>query len=63
MVEPEPLPADNPLWAAKNIIITPHISSFADVPNEGRWVVVNENVRRYVAGEKMLSVVDLKKEY
>ncbi len=63
VVEPEPLPADNPLWAAKNIIITPHISSFADVPNEGRWVVVNENVRRYVAGEKMLSVVDLKKEY
>ncbi len=63
VVEPEPLPADNPMWAAKNIIITPHISSFADVPNEGRWVVVNENVRRYVAGEKMLSVVDLKKEY
>ena len=63
VVDPEPLPPDHPLWRAKNVIITPHISSFSDIPNEARWVLVNENVRRYVAGEKMLSVVDLQREY
>jgi len=28
--DPEPLPADHPLWQAKNIIITPHISAGSD---------------------------------
>src|SRR5262249_46368392 len=27
VVDPEPLPPDNPLWRAPHIIITPHISS------------------------------------
>jgi phosphoglycerate dehydrogenase-like enzyme len=63
VVEPEPLPADHPLWRAPNIIITPHISSRSDAPNPGRWLVAAENVRRYVAGEKMISVVDLTREY
>jgi phosphoglycerate dehydrogenase-like enzyme len=63
VVDPEPLPPDHPLWRAKNVIITPHISSYSDIPNEARWILVNENVRRYVAGEKMLSVVDLQREY
>ncbi len=63
VVDPEPLPPDHPLWHAKNVIITPHMSSYSDVPNEALWVLVNENLRRYVAGEKMLSVVDLKREY
>ncbi|HEY4210325.1 MAG TPA: D-2-hydroxyacid dehydrogenase [Steroidobacteraceae bacterium] len=63
VVDPEPLPPDNPLWDAKNLIITPHMSAGTDVPSDARWVIVNENIRRYMAGEKMLSVVDLNKEY
>jgi phosphoglycerate dehydrogenase-like enzyme len=63
VVEPEPLPANHPLWKAPNLIITPHISSRADVQGEGRWLLARENLRRYVAGGKMLSEVDLKKEY
>jgi phosphoglycerate dehydrogenase-like enzyme len=63
VVDPEPLPPGHPLWHAKNVIITPHISSFSDIPNEALWVLVNENLRRYAAGEKMLSVVDLEREY
>ncbi len=59
----EPLPPDSPMWDAKNLIVSPHVSSGTDVPNDARWVIVNENIRRYLAGEKMLSVVDLKKEY
>lgn len=63
VVDPEPLPPDHPLWHAKNVIITPHMSSYSDIPNEALWVLVNENLRRYAAGEKMLSVVDLQREY
>ncbi len=63
VVDPEPLPPDNPLWKAPNVIISPHVSSRSDLPGAERWVLVRENLRRYVAGDKMLSVVDLKREY
>jgi phosphoglycerate dehydrogenase-like enzyme len=63
VVDPEPLPPDNPLWKTPNVIITPHISSSSDIPNEAIGVLINENLRRYAAGDKMLSVVDLDREY
>lgn len=63
VVDPEPLPPDHPLWHAPNVIITPHISSGSDVRGPQRELIVRENLRRYLAGEKMLSVVDLKRGY
>ena len=63
VVDPEPLPADSPLWHAPHVLITPHISSRSDLPGEGRWTLAIENLRRYANGEKMLSVVDLTKGY
>jgi phosphoglycerate dehydrogenase-like enzyme len=63
VTDPEPLPPDHPLWRAPNVIITPHISSFSDLPGSQRMLLARENLRRYIAGERMLSVVDLKKEY
>ena len=63
VVDPEPLPVDSPLWHAPHVIITPHISSRSDFPNEARWTLAVENLRRYANGEKMLSVVDLTKGY
>jgi phosphoglycerate dehydrogenase-like enzyme len=63
VVDPEPLPADSPLWHAPHVLITPHISSRSDLPGEARWTLAAENLRRYANGEKMLSVVDLAKGY
>lgn len=63
VVEPEPLPPDDPLWHAPHVIISPHISSRSDLPGEARWTLAVENLRRYTNGEKMLSVVDLSKGY
>lgn len=63
VVEPEPLPPDNPLWRAPHVIISPHISSRSDLPGEARWILAAENLRRYANGEKMLSVVDMTKGY
>ncbi len=63
VVDPEPLPPDSPLWHAPHLIVTPHISSRSDLPGEARWTLAVENLRRYVNGDKMLSVVDLTKGY
>jgi phosphoglycerate dehydrogenase-like enzyme len=59
---PEPLPADNPLWQRDDVIITPHISSSGG-ELERHSVLLRENVRRYIAGEPLLNVVDPKKGY
>jgi phosphoglycerate dehydrogenase-like enzyme len=61
--DPEPLPPGHPLWSAKNIIITPHISAGSDAQMERYWLVVRENLRRYTSGERMLNVVDIKRGY
>jgi len=63
VVEPEPLPPDNPLWRAPRVIVSPHISGRSDLPGVERWIVARENLRRYAAGDRMLSVVNLERGY
>ena len=63
VVDPEPLPAESPLWHLPNVIITPHVSADTPVSEEQRNFVMVENLRRYAAGEPMLSVVDLERGY
>ena len=63
VTDPEPLPADHPLWRAPNVLITPHVSANADLGEEPRWLIVRENVRRFVAGGRLLSEVDLQRGY
>ena len=63
VTDPEPLPADSPLWQMQNVILTPHVSAGSDLGDEARMAIGVENLRRYVAGEKMLSVVDVAKGY
>jgi phosphoglycerate dehydrogenase-like enzyme len=63
VTDPEPLPADSPLWQMQNVILTPHISAGSELGDELRFAIGIENLRRYVAGEKMLSVVDVARGY
>lgn len=63
VTDPEPLPRDHELWRLPNVIITPHISSQTAEARKRMAAVAIENVRRYVAGEKLLNVVDLKAGY
>jgi phosphoglycerate dehydrogenase-like enzyme len=63
VVDPEPLPADSPLWHLSNLIITPHVSADTPFAEEQRSAVIVENLRRYAAGEPMLSVVDVERGY
>jgi hypothetical protein len=39
------------------------VSAESDVDEQVRFEILRENLRRYVAGEKMLSVVDVAKGY
>jgi len=63
VVDPEPLPAGHPLWKAPRLFLTPHVSADSDLDEEARWLLIRENLRRYVTGGKMLSVVDTAKGY
>ena len=63
VVDPEPLPGDSPLWHLPNVIITPHVSADTQVSAEQRNFVLVENLRRYNAGEPMISVVDIERGY
>jgi phosphoglycerate dehydrogenase-like enzyme len=63
VTDPEPLPDGHPLWKAPNVIITPHVANDSDIGFDAQVQVVKENLRRYAAGEKMLSVVDVTRGY
>ena len=63
VTEPEPLPPDHPLWKAPHVIITPHVSGQSELGVKSREIVIREQVRRFAAGDKLLSVVDIKRGY
>jgi len=62
--DPEPLPAASPLWDVPNLIMTPHMSSddaLTYVPRT--FDLVFENLRRLLADEPLLNIVDLELGY
>ncbi len=63
VTDPEPLPENHPLWKLPRVIISPHVGARSDQSRDRLYLLVQENLRRYVAGEPMLSVVDIKRGY
>jgi len=59
----EPLPPDDPLWTAGNLIITSHSSATSAGSTQRLNDLFCENVRRYVSGLPLLNVVDKKRGY
>jgi phosphoglycerate dehydrogenase-like enzyme len=57
VTDPEPLPADHPLWALPGAIITPHLGGHTDAMAGRVDRVVREQVRRLRAGEPPLNSV------
>ncbi len=55
---PEPLPADDPLWAAPNLIITPHNSGSTDGTGGRSDEAFLGNLERWVAGDTLHNEVD-----
>src|SRR5579863_7224832 len=57
------LPPDDPLWRTPHLILTPHVAAKTAAADAAGNAVLIENLRRYVAGEPMLSVVDITRGY
>ncbi len=61
--EQEPLPADSPLWKLDNVILSPHVSGFSPLYDARATDLFAENLRRYLAGERLLNLFDPQKGY
>jgi phosphoglycerate dehydrogenase-like enzyme len=53
------LPADSPLWALPNVVISPHTAALSPAEDRRIAELTAENARRLLDGEPMLNVVDL----
>lgn len=57
VTDPEPLGSGHPLWQMPNVIITPHTAGRGADSSRHR-TLLRENVRRFIAGDALLNVVD-----
>lgn len=63
VTDPEPLPDGHPLWQLKNCIITPHVASTVEMSPKWFSRHIQENVRRFVAGDRLQGIVDPELQY
>lgn len=60
VTDPEPLPADDPLWHMPGVIITPHVGSFGSVATGQRLADQYErNLERFARGEALEGTIVL----
>jgi len=55
----EPLPADNPLWKAKNVTIFPHLGGYSKGYEDRAMPTLADNMSKYLAGDlkNMINIV------
>ncbi len=58
VTDPEPLPADHPLYALENAVITPHVANTLDMSLPQYRALVCRNIRRFARGEALEGMVD-----
>ena len=63
VTDPEPLPLNHELWQLPNCLITPHVANPPDAERESLKRFIEQNVRRYLAGETPLGTIDLDAGY
>jgi phosphoglycerate dehydrogenase-like enzyme len=64
VVDPEPLPPDNPLWDMKNVILCSHIGGMGPYNAERVTEIFCRNLVDYVAGRKpSLNLINLEEFY
>jgi phosphoglycerate dehydrogenase-like enzyme len=59
----EPLPQDDPIWSAPNLIVSPHISGDFIGHQEAMVGQFIENLERYLAGTPLENIVDKQAGY
>ncbi|KAK3943221.1 D-2-hydroxyacid dehydrogenase [Diplogelasinospora grovesii] len=63
VTDPEPLPANHPLWNTKNVIITPHISGASVAYNQRVLAILEYNLKRFSEGKELTNRVNRKEGY
>lgn len=63
VTDPEPLPDDHPLWSQPNCLITPHVGNTPEMAVPLLASRVTDNVRRWVAGDQLIGIVDVDAGY
>jgi phosphoglycerate dehydrogenase-like enzyme len=58
VTDPEPLPDGHPLWSAPGLLLTPHVGGAVPDTNDRAAAAVTDQVRRILAGEPLVNVVD-----
>jgi len=61
--ENEPLSPDSPLWDLDNLLITPHTAGMTTKLWERHYTLFSENLRRYLADQPLLALVDKTRGY
>ncbi|MGJ6978936.1 2-hydroxyacid dehydrogenase [Aestuariimicrobium soli] len=57
VTDPEPLPADHPLWSSPNVLISPHVGGYTNAFNPRRDHLLRAQIARWAAGEPLENVV------
>lgn len=63
VTDPEPLPADDPLWKAPNVTITPHVSGASAAYFDRSIQVLEANLDNLLSGKPLINTIDRKKGY
>ncbi|HWG98098.1 MAG TPA: 2-hydroxyacid dehydrogenase [Pilimelia sp.] len=57
VTDPEPLPAEHPLWDMPNVLLTPHVAGSVRGLLPRAYRLVGEQLRRYAAGQPLRNEV------
>jgi len=63
VTDPEPLPDGHPLWKAKNVIITPHVSGNSTAYTERVLALLENNLTRLSEGKELMNQVSRRDGY
>jgi len=57
-LDPEPLPSENPLWEAPNVLITPHMAAQSPYYMDRAVEIIIDNLLRFSNGKPLLHEID-----
>lgn len=63
VTDPEPLPPDDPLWDAPNLILLTHYGGLTPKYGPRAYAILSENLRRFLNSEALLNAVDKERGY
>jgi phosphoglycerate dehydrogenase-like enzyme len=58
VTDPEPLPADHPLWSAPNLLVSPHVGGATSAMWPRSYRLVQAQLERFAAGQPLANVMN-----